>query len=109
MALRHRDNALISIHNRFAGAFSADGAYSAAEKGPVDKHTGLRRIPLRRATPSGRDVRRSRPVWLVVHLRRQNPFGLGALSGAVAALQLHAGHQEVRVGLVAGGGLRASR
>jgi hypothetical protein len=46
MELRRMGNALISIHNRFAGTFSADGAYSAAEKGPVDKHTGCGGFPL---------------------------------------------------------------
>jgi hypothetical protein len=45
MKLRRTGIELVPIHKRFAGAFSADGAYSAAEKGPVDKHTGCGGFP----------------------------------------------------------------
>ena len=45
MVLRQVGIALIPIQIRFAGAFSADGAYSAAVKGPVDTHTGCGGLP----------------------------------------------------------------
>ena len=55
------------------------------------------------ASPAGGDVRRSWPVWLVEHLRRQNSVLLRALAGAIAALQLHACDGHIRDGTVTAG------
>jgi hypothetical protein len=45
MVLHRAGIALIPIQIRFAGTFSANGAYSAAVKGPFDKHTGCGGFP----------------------------------------------------------------